>query len=441
MKLATFILTLIGITIVISQSVEVVNTNEQTNAESKQSDLDIQIDTGSSREIGSASNHIISSTNINDDAEDNTSNISSSSSSSTSKLNDVQPVQQSRYRKEVIIQRMDNLQEDECHKHSEPNKSKQEKNFFSRVDELKAYKDEHGHLNVRQKENQSLYGFCFNVRQSRIGKGKRTLDDNRIAALDAIGFKWEMVDTRAVFFARVDELRAYKEERGHLKVNQKGDKSLYMFCNHVRQARRVPKCTRTKLTEDRIAALDAIGFDWKLEAGASSSVASKDDKFFAQVDKLRAYKEKHGHLNVSHKKEDRSLYNFCSTLRKARKGKCSHTLDEGRIAALDAIGFNWDHLELKMSSTSPCAMTSKSTQQATNPKIKIGDVGYQFLKEFDSGWYNGTVVEILPDAIGGWARRCIYEDGDCEDLTLNELIKLPHYIHKNIRVQSKWWGT
>ena len=94
----------------------------------------------------------------NNDAEDNTGNILSSSSSSTSKLNDVQPVQQSRYRKEVIIQRMDNLQEDECHKHSEPNKSKQEKNFFSRVDELKAYKDEHGHLNMRQKENQSLYG-------------------------------------------------------------------------------------------------------------------------------------------------------------------------------------------------------------------------------------------------------------------------------------------
>jgi hypothetical protein len=69
-------------------------------------------------------------------------------------------------------------------------------------------------------------------------------------------------------------------------------------------------------------------------------------------------------------------------------------------------------------------MTSKSTQQATNPKINIGDVGYQFLKEFDSGWYNGTVIEILQDADDGWDRRCVYEDGDCEDLTLNELIRL-----------------
>ena len=441
--------------------------------------------------------------NNNDDAEDNTSNISSSS---TSKLNDVQPVQSYDGKGIRSIQQIeDNVQENECHKHSEPkvDESKQKKNFFSRVDELKVYKQKHGHLNVRQKENQSLYGFCFNVRLSRIGKGKCTLDDNRISALDAIGFKWEMVDTRAVFFARVDELRAYKEEHGHLKVHQKEDKSLYMFCNHVRQARRVPKSTRTKLTEDRVAALDAIGFDWKLEAGASYSVASKDDKFFAQVDKLRAYKEKHGHLNVRTKddkslyefcrnlrsawkglrqaqkgkihyslddsriaaldaigfdwevgasstvykdffsrvdelkaykekhghlnvrsKDDSSLYNFCNNLRQARKGKGPYRLDETRIAALDAIGFNWDPLELKMSSTSPCAMTSKSTQQATNPKINIGDVGYRFLKEFDSGWYNGTVVEILPHAIGGWDRRCIYEDGDCEDLTLNALIRL-----------------
>ena len=528
--------------------------------------------------------------NINDDVDDK---LSPSSSSSTSKLNDVQPVQSYDGKGIRSIQQIeDNVQENECHKHSEPkvDESKQKKNFFSRVDELKVYKQKHGHLNVRQKENQSLYGFCFNVRLSRIGKGKCTLDDNRISALDAIGFKWEMVDTRAVFFARVDELRAYKEEHGHLKVHQKEDKSLYMFCNHVRQARRVPKSTRTKLTEDRVAALDAIGFDWKLEAGASYSVASKDDKFFAQVDKLRAYKEKHGHLNVRTKddkslyefcrnlrsawkglrqaqkgkihysldgdriaaldaigfdwklrdgvsstaaskddklfdrvdelkaykekhghlnvrpkddqslynfcrhvrqarraiisgkrtsikltedriaaldaigfdwklryggsytvtskddkffaqvdklkaykekhghlnvrpKDDQSLYDFCHHVRQARKGKGSRRLDETRIAALDAIGFNWDPLELKMSSTSPCAM-SKSTQQATNPKINIGDVGYQFLKEFDSGWYNGTVIEILQDADDGWDRRCIYEDGDCEDLTLNELIRL-----------------
>jgi hypothetical protein len=72
-----------------------------------------------------------------------------------------------------------------------------------------------------------------------------------------------------------------------------------------------------------------------------------------------------------------------------------------------------------MPSTLPCAV-SKTSLQATSSKTNVGDVGYQFLKEFDSGWYKGTVVKILPHAVGGQDRRCVYEDGDCEDLTFNE---------------------
>ena len=63
--------------------------------------------------------------------------------------------------------------------------------FFARVDKLKAYKEKHGHFNVRPKDDKSLYNFCGHVRQARIGKGTYRLDDDRIAALDAIGFEWE----------------------------------------------------------------------------------------------------------------------------------------------------------------------------------------------------------------------------------------------------------
>jgi hypothetical protein len=227
------------------------------------------------------------------------------------------------------------------------------------------------------------------------------------------------------FFRRVDKLRAYKEKHGHLDVGYKDDPNLYGFCNNVRLSRRAiisGKGAPYKLTDDRIAALDAIGFNWN--PGTSSTAATKDDKFFGRVDELRAYKDKHGHLNVSHKVDPR-LYHFCCDMRAARKGKKgSYRLDETRITALDAIGFNWDPQGLNLSSTLPSAVTSKSTQQATNPKINIGDVGYQFLKEFDSGWYYGKVVEILPHADDGWDRRCVYEDGDCEDLALSELKRL-----------------
>jgi len=213
--------------------------------------------------------------------------------------------------------------------------------------------------------------------------------------------------------------------------------------------------------------LNAIGFKWN--PGASTTAATRDDSFFTRVDELRAYKEEHGHLNV-HRKDDEGLYDFCNTLRQARLGKGNYRLDDGQIAALDAIGFDYWNMGVpidqvdklykvanvdkqkfptelsvqppsteagvssrgrtrKMSramaeSVSQQALTSKSAQQATNPKIDIGDVGYQFLKEFDSGWFSGTVVEILPHADDGWDRRCVYEDGDCEDLTLNELKRL-----------------
>jgi len=59
------------------------------------------------------------------------------------------------------------------------------------------------------------------------------------------------------------------------------------------------------------------------------------------VDELKAYKEKNGHLKVM-EKQDASLHYFCTNVRRARKGKASYRLDEGRIAALDAIGFNWN---------------------------------------------------------------------------------------------------
>jgi len=181
-----------------------------------------------------------------------------------------------------INQQMDNLVEGQClnlpseAKADGTVKHKQRKAFFDRVDELKAFKEKHGHLKFHQKDDASLYEFCRNLKRSRsallTGKGKinNSLDDDRIAALDAIGFNWNPG------VIRVDELKAYKEKHGHLKVREKDDSSLYNYCKNLRSTRRAiisGKGTRRKLTEDRIAALDAIGFNW--EAGGPSSVAAK----------------------------------------------------------------------------------------------------------------------------------------------------------------------
>ena len=62
-------------------------------------------------------------------------------------------------------------------------------------------------------------------------------------------------------------------------------------------------------------------------------------------EELKAYKAKHGKMNVTleMKEEVAGLYNFCQQMRRARaepeKGKFNLTTD--RIALLDSIGFSW----------------------------------------------------------------------------------------------------
>lgn len=69
----------------------------------------------------------------------------------------------------------------------------------------------------------------------------------------------------------------------------------------------------------------------------------------------------------------------------------------------------------------------KSISEAAKKKqsnvgvVNVGDIGYKFRKEFDSGWFTGTVIQIRPLAEGGKDRRCVYDDGDSEDLSLIEL--------------------
>ncbi|KAL7524389.1 hypothetical protein ACHAXR_000556, partial [Thalassiosira sp. AJA248-18] len=66
-------------------------------------------------------------------------------------------------------------------------------------------------------------------------------------------------------------------------------------------------------------------------------------KFSDRVADLKAYQEKHGHINVRIE-DDKSLASFCAAIRYARKhiGKSGvRKLSNERISSLDAIGFDW----------------------------------------------------------------------------------------------------
>ena len=68
--------------------------------------------------------------------------------------------------------------------------------------------------------------------------------------------------TQKSFEQRIEDLTAYNEKHGHIRVKQSEDKSLYGFCCNVRCARNNPMKSKVIMTDDRIASLDALGFDW-----------------------------------------------------------------------------------------------------------------------------------------------------------------------------------
>ena len=78
-------------------------------------------------------------------------------------------------------------------------RKKVSKTFEERVEELKAFKTKHGHLNVQRGTDQNLYDFCVNTRSSyrHPGKtGRMKLDDERVESLNSIGFIWELSDAK-----------------------------------------------------------------------------------------------------------------------------------------------------------------------------------------------------------------------------------------------------
>ena len=99
---------------------------------------------------------------------------------------------------------------------------------------------------------------------------------------------------------------------------------------------------KAKISPERIAKLDEIGFEWD----ASHYITQANDKAWeTRLAELIKYKEKHGDFNVPRKhKANKQLGNWVATQRRQYKlyneGKKAKISPE-RIAKLNKVGFNW----------------------------------------------------------------------------------------------------
>ena len=111
------------------------------------------------------------------------------------------------------------------------------------------------------------------------------------------------------FDDRMEDLKRFKETHDHANVSIRENKSLYLFCASVRNARKTGK--GIKLTDERIAACNAMGFNWTSQEHVTRS-------FNERIEDLEEYKQTHGHLNMK-RDEDNSLYQFCAEVRHSLK--------------------------------------------------------------------------------------------------------------------------
>ena len=147
---------------------------------------------------------------------------------------------------------------------------------------------------------------------------------------------------------RFEELKQYKGKEGHCNVPQRysENKQLRVWVSIQRAQRRLFKeGKQSSMTEDRISALESIGFVWE--------VISKES--WMQFQKLKQYKAKEGHSNVlrnysENKQSAEPVDTNRATNRVFQEGKQSK-MTEDKKSALVSIGLaleqryndNWMH--------------------------------------------------------------------------------------------------
>ena len=223
--------------------------------------------------------------------------------------------------------------------------------FEKHFNELKAFKEKHGHCDVKIKsgDDEALGRWCWQLRQSlkknmndEAPNNVFLLSEDKIKRLDGIGFDWKF-DSYFLFERRLMELKAFKAKYGHCNVKTKSgeDKDLGRWCSRVRQSLKRVKNNKVpivaRLTKENIRRLESIGFDcW------ANTYSSFEDR----LEELRAFKEKYGHCNPNPKLGNyKPLGRWCSKARHSiKKIKNDEEpllvgLSEDNIQRLKDIGF------------------------------------------------------------------------------------------------------
>jgi len=220
--------------------------------------------------------------------------------------------------------------------------SVQESLWDERLQELTKYRAGNGSCNVpnKWKGNPALGKWVNAQRQYYRTKNEgkpSSLTAERIARLEAIGFEWTL-RSLTPWDSRLEELKDYKAEHGHVQVPQKDKthKGLARWVDTQRQQHRLKKeGKKSQITDDRIAKLDDIGMKW---------VVTDPHSWETRYQELKEYKARTGDCNVPMRKGQPQLGEWVGQQRKAyklKKEEKQSAMTEERMEKLNKIGFTW----------------------------------------------------------------------------------------------------
>lgn len=206
-----------------------------------------------------------------------------------------------------------------------------------KLSELCKYKRRHGDCCVPKvyAPLPSLGYWVERVRRMKKGTLKNTMPPGFEAKLDEVGFDWNgrMIDS--IWQTQFEQLLAYRRRHGDCRVPRywKEDPKLARWVDAQRRKER-----DGTLPYDRMQKLSSVGFTFRVIFNRGGELSAINDrKWIEKFDRLKKFKEQHGHCIVPTLYEpDRELGCW------AKEQRVAYSLDKlrpSREALLKEIGF------------------------------------------------------------------------------------------------------
>jgi hypothetical protein len=198
---------------------------------------------------------------------------------------------------------------------------------------LERFAQEHGHAEV-PRGYAGVPGLLRWISIQRIAHRWGRLRADRSERLEAIGLVWRDAAKSKVqlWEERFAQLLRFRERFGHCRVAAKWKEDV-PFGHWVHVQREFKR--KGMLSAERIARLEAAGFEWRVSPGLSNVQRVPWTEMFAR---LKAWKEQHGSVRGPSRSGGKRLGAWVTQQRMAAR---NGTLRADRREQLDAIGFDW----------------------------------------------------------------------------------------------------